>query len=67
MAIEVEVRNNDVEQAMRRLKKLMNREGILQEVRDRRYHVKPAEKRLVEKRESKKRVRRAERKRINSL
>ena len=67
MAIEVEVRHNDVEQAMRRLKKLLNREGIFREMRDRRYHVKESEKRVVEKRECKKRVRRAERKRMNSL
>ena len=41
--VEVVVRDNDVERAMRRLKKDMNREGIFREMRDRRYHTKPFE------------------------
>tara|TARA_B110001454_G_scaffold133045_1_gene123870 strand:- start:1976 stop:2224 length:249 start_codon:yes stop_codon:yes gene_type:complete len=42
----VEVRNGNVEQAIRKLKKLMMKEGILQEVRDRRYFISNTEKRL---------------------
>jgi small subunit ribosomal protein S21 len=42
----VEVRNGNVEQAIRKLKKMMMKEGILQEVRDRRYFISNTEKRL---------------------
>jgi small subunit ribosomal protein S21 len=47
----VDVRENDVEQALRRLKKLMNRDGFFRELRQRRYHEKPFEKRAREMRE----------------
>ena len=40
----VEVRNNDVNRAMRKLKKLVNQEGIIKEIRDRQYFVTPSEK-----------------------
>ncbi len=43
--VRVDVFGNDVEQALRRLKKLMNREGIFRELRQRRYNEKPFEKR----------------------
>lgn len=42
----VEVRNNNVEQAMRRLKKKLMNDGILQELRERRYFTSNTEKRL---------------------
>jgi small subunit ribosomal protein S21 len=45
----VEVRNNDVNKAIRRLKKLMNNEGIIKEVRDRQYYQKPSDKKRFEK------------------
>jgi len=41
----VEVRNNDINRAWRKLKRLMQDEGVLQELRDRKHHVKPSEKR----------------------
>ena len=41
----VEVRNNDVTRAWRKLKRLMQNEGIIQEIRDRKHYVKPSEKR----------------------
>jgi small subunit ribosomal protein S21 len=40
----VEVRNGNVEQAMRRLKKKVNNDGIIQEVRERREFVPNFEK-----------------------
>lgn len=43
--LKVEVRNGDVNKALRRLKKLMQADGTMQEVRDRQYYVKPSEKR----------------------
>ena len=41
----VEVRNNDVTRAWRKLKRKMQDEGILQELRDRKYYTKPSTKR----------------------
>ena len=41
----VEVRNNDVTRAWRKLKRLMQDEGVIQEIRDRKHHTKPSEKR----------------------
>jgi small subunit ribosomal protein S21 len=38
----VEVRNNDVSRAMRKLKKILNNEGVLQELRDREAFEKPS-------------------------
>jgi small subunit ribosomal protein S21 len=46
--VRVDVFGNDVEQAMRRLKKLMNREGLFRELRQRRYNEKPFAKRMRE-------------------
>lgn len=51
----VEVRNNDVNKALRKLKKKLQNEGTLQEVRDRQYYVKPSEKRRLAKKAGKKR------------
>jgi len=42
----VEVRNGNLEQALRRLKKMIAKEGLMQEVRDRRYFISNTEKRL---------------------
>lgn len=52
----VSVVDNNVERAMRKLKKMLLKEGVMQELRDRRYYQKPSFK----KREDKKRaIRRA--------
>lgn len=61
--VRVDVFNNDVDQALRRLKKLMNREGLFRELRQRRYKEKPFEKRAREKREGVRRAKKAENKR----
>lgn len=42
----VEVKNNNVEQAMRKLKKKLMNDGILQELRERQYFTSNTEKRL---------------------
>lgn len=42
----VEVRNNNVEAAMRKLKKKLANDGIMQELRERQYFVSNTEKRL---------------------
>ena len=51
----VEVRNNDVNKAMRKLKKKVQAEGILQEFKDRQYYTKPSEIKRRSKKAGKKR------------
>ena len=51
MSFTIEVRNNNVEKALRVMKKKMKRDGIFQELKDRQYYQKPSFK----KREAKKR------------
>jgi small subunit ribosomal protein S21 len=54
MAISVSVRKGEtVDKALRRLKKRLDREGILKEIRDRRYFEKPCEKRRRKKKVAK--------------
>jgi len=43
--LRVEVRNGDVNKALRIFKKKVQQEGIIQEVRDRQHYVKPSTKR----------------------
>jgi small subunit ribosomal protein S21 len=50
--LQVFVRENNVEQAMRVLKKKMQREGIFRELRQRRSYEKPSERRAREKGEA---------------
>jgi small subunit ribosomal protein S21 len=51
----VEVRNNDVGRAMRRLKKLMNAEGMVKDMRKNEYYEKPSLKKKREKAQARKR------------
>ena len=62
--VEVHVRDNDVDQALRALKKKMQREGIFREMKMRRSYEKPSEKRAREKAEAVRRARKLERKRM---
>lgn len=57
----VEVRNNNVERAIRLLKKKMTDEGIWQELRERRFYEKPSDKKRRVKRAAIARHARAER------
>ena len=43
MAIEIKVRNGNLEQAMRVLKRKVQKEGLIKEIRDRQYYMKPSE------------------------
>lgn len=61
--VTVNVRDNNVEQALRVLKKKMQREGIFREMKERRDFEKPTEKRKREKQENIRRSRKAARKR----
>jgi small subunit ribosomal protein S21 len=47
--LEVTVRKNDVAKAMRILKKKLEREGVMQELRQREYYEKPSAKKRREK------------------
>lgn len=50
--MEVTVRNNDVAKAMRILKKKLEREGVMQELRVREHYEKPSEKKRREKKQN---------------
>ncbi len=65
--MKVDVRYNDVEQALRRLKKLMNREGLFREMRQRRHQEKAFEQRARARREALRRARKNEAKRKSSM
>ncbi len=61
--VSVNVRDNNVDQALRVLKKKMQREGIFREMKLRRHYEKPSEKRAREQAEAVRRCRKMERKR----
>jgi small subunit ribosomal protein S21 len=62
--VEVVVRDNNVDHALRILKKKMQREGIFREMRLRRSYEKPSVKRAREKAEAIRRERKLMRKRL---
>ena len=59
----VQVRDNNVDQALKALKKKMQREGIFREMKLRNYYEKPSEKRVREQAEAVRRARKLARKR----
>ena len=61
MTIEVTVKDNNVEQALRSLKKKMQREGLYKEMKLRKYYEKPCLRKAREKEESIRRVRKLKR------
>ncbi len=61
--MQVLVRDNNVDQALRVLKKKLQREGVFREMKLRRNYEKPSEKRAREKAEAVRRARKVERKR----
>ena len=65
--MEVTVKDNNIEQALRVLKKKMQREGIFREMKRRRCYEKPSEKRVREEAESARRSRKLARKRQDEL
>ena len=62
--VEVTVRDNNMDQALRVLKKKMQREGILRELRQRKHYEKPSERKTREKAEAIRRNRKAARKQM---
>jgi small subunit ribosomal protein S21 len=63
--LQVIVRDNNVDQALKALKKKMQREGIFREMKLRRSYEKPSERRAREKAEAVRRARKLERKRLD--
>lgn len=62
--MQVLVRDNNIDQALRVLKKKMQREGVFREMRQRRFYEKPSEQSNREKSEAIRRARKAARKRL---
>lgn len=61
--VEIYVRQNNVDQALRALKKKLQNEGILREMKSRKHYEKPSEKRVREQAEALRRARKLARKR----
>jgi small subunit ribosomal protein S21 len=62
--VQVLVRDNNVDQALKALKKKMQREGIFREMKLRGHYEKPSEKRAREKAEAVRRARKLARKKM---
>jgi len=62
--VQVLVRDNNVDQALKALKKKMQREGVFREMKLRRNFEKPSERKAREKAEAVRRARKLERKRL---
>ena len=62
--MQVIVRDNNVDQALRALKKKLQREGVFREMKLRGHYEKPSEKRAREKAEAIRRARKVARKRM---
>lgn len=64
LPVQVIVRDNNVDQALRALKKKMQREGIFREMKLRRHFEKPSERKARERAEAVRRMRKVQRKRM---
>jgi small subunit ribosomal protein S21 len=62
--VQVLVRDNNVDQALRVLKKKMQREGVFREMKLRKHYEKPSERRVREKAEAIRRARKLARKKL---
>ena len=62
--VQVFVRDNNVDQALRVLKKKMQREGVFREMKLRRHYEKPSERKAREKAEAIRRARKLARKKL---
>ena len=63
-SVQVVVRDNNIDQALKALKKKLQREGVYREMKLRRHYEKPSEKRAREKAAAVRRARKLERKRM---
>jgi small subunit ribosomal protein S21 len=62
--MQVIVRDNNIEQAIRALKRKLQREGVFREMRERRAYEKPSERRVRERAQAIARQRKATRKKM---
>jgi small subunit ribosomal protein S21 len=62
--VQVLVRDNNIDQALRVLKKKMQREGVFREMKLRKHYEKPSERKTREKAEAVRRARKLARKRL---
>jgi small subunit ribosomal protein S21 len=62
--VQVFVRDNNVDQALKALKKKMQREGVFREMKLRGHYEKPSEKRVRERQEAIRRARKLARKKL---
>ena len=62
--LQIVVRDNNIDQALKALKKKMQREGIFREMKLRKSYEKPSERKAREKAEAVRRARKLERKRL---
>ena len=62
--MQVVVRDNNIDQALKALKKKLQREGVFREMKLRRHYEKPSERRAREAAEAVRRARKVERKRL---
>ena len=62
--MQVTVRDNNVDQALRALKKKLQREGVYREMKLRRFYEKPSERRAREQAAAVRRARKLDRKRL---
>lgn len=59
--VQISVRDNNVEQALRILKRKLQREGLFREIKQRRFYEKPSEKRVRKAQEAVRRARKLRR------
>ena len=59
--VQISVRDNNVEQAIKMLKRKLQKEGLFREVKQRRFYEKPSEKKVRKRQESAKRTRKLRR------
>ena len=65
MTLTVNVKDNNIEQALRSMKKKLQREGVFKEMKLRKHYEKPSLKRAREKEENIRRARKTARQRLN--
>jgi len=65
--LKIEVRNGNVEKALRVMKKKMKKEGVFQELKDRQYYQKPSEKKRLAKKQRLVNIKKAQKLRRNFL
>ena len=65
MTLTVNVKDNNIEQALRSMKKKLQREGLFKEMKLRKHYEKPSLKRAREKEENIRRARKNARQRLN--